>query len=357
MKTMRDPAEVERRQPSAEDSRKLREMFRGYHVSQALYVVAELGIADLLREGVQDTDDLARSTQSHAPTLYRIMRFLAGLGVFEEVAPRRFELTLLGAPLCSDAPRSLRSLFRFWLLRDAHWLPWGRLLETVRTGATSFDLVHGMTLFDYYDQHPDATAGVSLLEAQAMSSVTAVSGPGTASAYDFSTLGTVVDVGGSEGQLLAAILERYSQLRGILFDRPAAVSTAPALLARAGVAVRCSIVTGSFFESVPSDGDAYILRHILHDWSDERCLAILRVCREALPPRARLLIVERTMLEDAQIPMDVLHADLEMLVMCGGKERTRAQYARLLTDAGFRLTNTVATGEEPPHTIYEAIPV
>ena len=153
-----------------------------------------------------------------------------------------------------------------------------------------------------------------------------------------------------------AILNRYSHLRGILFDRPAAVSTAPALLASAGVADRCSIVTGSFFESIPSGGDAYILRHILHDWSDERCLAILHVCREALAPKARLLIVERTMVENAQIPTSVLHADVEMLVMCGGQERTQAHYARLLADAGFRLTNAIATGEEPPHTIYEAVP-
>jgi hypothetical protein len=130
---MDDPAEVERREPSAEDARKLREMFNGYRVSQALYVMAELGIADLLREGVRDSDDLARSTKSHAPTLYRIMRCLAGVGVFEEVAPRRFELTLLGAPLRSDVPGSLRSLFRFWL-QGAHWQAWGRLLETVRTG-------------------------------------------------------------------------------------------------------------------------------------------------------------------------------------------------------------------------------
>jgi hypothetical protein len=314
--------------------------------------MAELGIADLLRDGARDSDDLARSTQSHAPTLYRILRFLAAVGVVEEVAPRRFTLTSLGAPLRPDAPGSVRSWIRFLLLRDVHWLPWGRLLETVRTGATAFELVHGMTVMDYYDQHPDA----AVLFSEALSSGTVVSGAATASAYDFSTLGTVVDLGGSEGKLLVAILERYLHLRGILFDRPVAVSTAPALLASAGVADRCSIVTGSFFESIPSGGDAYILRHILHDWSDERCLAILHVCREALAPKARLLIVERTMLEDAQIPMSVLHADLEMLVMCGGKERTQAQYARLLGDAGFRLTNAVATGEEPPHTIYEAVP-
>jgi len=350
MKTMHDSVEVERREPSVEDARKLREMFGGYRVSQALYVMAELGIADLLREGVRDSDDLARSTKSHAPTLFRILRFLAALGILEEVAPRRFTLTSLGAPLCSDAPGSLRSSFRY-LLSDAHWLPWGRLLETVRTGATAFGVVHGMTSFDYLDQHRDA----AVLFSQVLSTVTAVSGPGTASAYDFSTLGTVVDVGGSEGQLLVAILERYPHLRGILFDRPAAMSTARALLASAGVADRCDIATGSFFESIPSGGDAYILRHILHDWSDERCLAILNVCREALAPKARLLIIERTVVENAQIAMSVLHADLEMLVMCGGQERTRAQYAKLLADAGFRLTNTVATGEEPPHNIYEAV--
>jgi hypothetical protein len=235
-------------------------MFRGYHVSQALYVMAELGIADLSREGARDRDDLARSTNLHAPTLYRILRFLAAVGVLEEVAPHRFNLTRLGAPLCSDAPGSMRSSFRY-LLSDAHWGPWGRLLETVRTGATSFESVHGMTSFDYFDRHPDA----AVLFSQALSCVTAVSGPGTASAYDFSAMGTVVDVGGSEGQLLVAILKRYSQLRGILFDRPAAVSAARALLASAGVADRCSIVTGSFFESIPSGGDAYILRHSLHD--------------------------------------------------------------------------------------------
>jgi len=195
-----------------------------------------------------------------------------------------------------------------------------------------------------------------LANRQVLSTFTAVSGAGTASAYDFSTLGTVVDVGGSEGQLLMAILERYSHLRGILFDRPAAVSSARALLVSAGVADRCSIVTGSFFESIPSGGDAYILRHILHDWSDERCVAILRVCRGALAPKARLLIIERTLVENAQIAMSVLHADLEMLVLNGGQERTQAQYARLVGDAGFRLTNVVATGEEPPHNIYEAMP-
>ena len=177
-----------------------------------------------------------------------------------------------------------------------------------------------------------------------------------AAAYDFSKLDTVVDVGGSEGALLAVILKHYPNLRGILFDRPAAVSTAQALLTGAGVADRCSISPGSFFEAIPAGGDAYILRHILHDWSDERCVAILRVCRPTLTPDARLLIIERSVAEDAQLPLSVLHADLEMLVMCGGQERTEAHYAELLRDAGFRLTNAIATGEEPPHTIYEAIP-
>jgi hypothetical protein len=209
-----------------------------------------------------------------------------------------------------------------------------------------------MTSFEYLDQHPEA----AILFSQGLSTGTLTSGPSLATAYDFSGLGTVVDVGGSEGQVLVAILKRYPHLRGILFDRPSAVSTAQGLLTSAGVADRCSITTGNFFEAIPPDGDAYILRHILHDWSDERCLAILRVCRAELARHARLLVIERSVAEDAQLPSSVLHADLEMLVMCGGQERTKPQYAELLAEAGFRLTDARATGEEPSHTIYEAVP-
>jgi hypothetical protein len=209
-----------------------------------------------------------------------------------------------------------------------------------------------MTSFEYLDQHPEAAA----LFSHVLSTGTLRSGPALATAYDFSGLGTIVDVGGSEGQVLAAILKRYPHLRGILFDRPAAMSTAQALLTSAGVADRCSIMAGSFFEAIPPDGDAYILRHVLHDWSDERCLAILRVCRAALVPHARLLIIEQSVAEDAQLPSSVLHADLEMLVMCGGQERTEPQYAELLAEAGLRLTDARATGEEPSHTIFEAVP-
>jgi hypothetical protein len=351
MQKMHDRTEAEYVESSADDVRQLREMYAGHHISQALYVMAELGIADLLRNGARDSDELARSTNSHSPTLFRVLRFLAAQGILSEVAPGSFALTTLGAPLRSDVSGSLRPLFRY-LLNDFHWLPWGRLLETVRTGATPFGQIYGMTSFEYLDQHPESAT----LFSQGLSTGTLTSGPITATAYDFSRVGTVVDVGGSEGQLLVAILERYTHLRGILFDRPAAVSTARALLTSAGVASRCSITTGNFFEAIPPDGDAYILRHILHDWSDERCLAILRVCRAALAPHARLLIIERSVAEDAQLPLSVLHADLEMLVMCGGQERTQAQYAELLAEAGFRLTDAIATGEEPSHTVYEAVP-
>jgi hypothetical protein len=351
MQELQERSDAQRAEPTADDVRKLQEMYAGHHVAQALYVMAELGIADLLRNGARDSDDLAHCTNSHAPTLYRVLRFLAARGILSQVAPGRLALTTLGAPLRSDVSGSLRPMFRY-LLNDFHWLPWGRLLETVRTGVTPFGQVYGMTSFDYLDQHPEAAA----LFSQGLSTITRTSGPAVAAAYDFSRLGTVVDVGGSEGQLLVAILERYPQLRGILFDRPAAVSTAGELLTSAGVADRCSIVTGSFFEAIPPGGNAYILRHILHDWSDERCLAILRVCRAALAPHARVLIIERSVAEDAQLPLSVLHADLEMLVMCGGRERTQVQYVDLLAESGFRLTNAIATGEEPPHTIYEAVP-
>jgi len=351
MQELQERSEAQRAEPTADDVRNLREMCAGHHVAQALYVMAELGIADLLRYGARDSDDLAQSTNSHAPTLYRVLRLLTAQGVLAEVAPRRFALTRLGTPLRSDVHGSLRPLFRY-LLNDFHWLPWGRLLETVRTGATAFALTYGMTSFDYLDQHPEAAA----LFSQGLSTITSTAGPAVAAAYDFSRLGTVVDVGGSEGQLLVAILKRYPHLRGILFDRPAAVSTAGALLTSAGVGDRCSIVTGSFFEAIPPGADAYILRHILHDWSDERCLTILRVCRAALAPHARLLIIERSVAADAHLPLSVLHADLEMLVMCGGQERTQVQYDHLLAESGFRMTNAIASGEEPPHIIYEALP-
>jgi hypothetical protein len=167
--------------------------------------MAELGIADLLRDGARDSDDLAHATGSHPPTLYRVLRFLAAHGILEEVAPHRFALTSLGAPLRSDVPGSPRASFRH-LLSERSWGPWGRLLgRAVRTGATPFGMVHGMTSFDHLDQHPEG----AVLFSQALSTVTLVSGPGTATAYDFSALGTLVDIGGSQGQLLAAILGRY----------------------------------------------------------------------------------------------------------------------------------------------------
>jgi hypothetical protein len=347
---MSDPTTVEDGQPSAEDTRKLVEVFGGYRVSQALYVMAELGIADLLRGGPQHGDHLAQATGSHPPTLYRVLRFLAAHGILKEVEPRRFALTSLGAPLRSDVPSSPRASFRH-LLSESSWIPWGRLLHAVRTGETPFRLVNEMTSYDHLDQHPEAAA----LFSQALSAVTVVSGPGTATAYDFSPFRTVVDIGGSQGQLLAAILGRYPHLQGILFDRPAAASAAPAVLAKAGVADRCAIVTGDFFEAIPSGGDAYILRHILHNWSDEQSVAILKVCRAALGTGARLLIIERTVDEDAPMPRSMLEADLQMMVICGGQERTRAQYAALLAEASFHLTDAMPTGEQPPHTLYEAV--
>jgi O-methyltransferase domain/Dimerisation domain len=348
---MPDPTAVEDGQPTGEDARKFAELFAGYRVSQSLYVMAELGIADLLRDGPRDSDDLAQATEAHPPTLYRVLRFLAAHGILEEVVPHRFALTSLGTMLRSDVRGSRRASTRMQL-QEAQWRPWGHLLQTVRTGETAFDLVHGMTFFERLDHHPEE----AVLFSQAMSTVTAFSGGGTAIAYDFAAIGTLVDIGRSQGQLLAAILGRYQHLQGVLFDRPAAISTAPALLAEAGVADRCEIVPGSFFETVPSGGDAYILRHILHDWSDEACVAILKVCRAAVAPESRLLIIERTVASDGQTPLSVLYADLEMLVNVGGQERTRDQYSTLLAAADFRLTDAIPTGEQPPHMIYEAVP-
>ncbi|HEX5502371.1 MAG TPA: methyltransferase, partial [Thermomicrobiales bacterium] len=248
---------------SGEQLQELQRLLSGYRVSQAIYVVAALGLADLLRDGPRGSDELAQATATHAGALYRVLRFLAGVGLFDEVAPRRFALTPLGAGLRSDLPASVRPL-ALMLLDPSQWRPWGELLHSVRTGETAFDYTHGMGRFDYLAEHPDAAAAFNA----AMTSNTAASGAAITDAYDFSGIARLVDVGGGHGLLLATALRAHPALRGVLFDRPEVVAGAAATLAAAGVAERCEIDGGDFFTAVPPGGDAYVLRQVIHDWDD-----------------------------------------------------------------------------------------
>ncbi len=328
----------------------LSQLMVGYRVSQAIYVVAKLGIADLLADDPQGSDELARATEANEPALYRVLRFLTGVGLFDEVAPRRFGLTALGAGLRTDSPGSI-SPMALMMLDPYEWRPWGELLHSVRTGETAFDHVHGMGPFDYLNAHPDTGE----LFHRAMTSNTAQSGDAITRAYDFSGVRRLVDVGGGHGLLLATILRAYPAMRGVLFDRPEVVAGAAPALEAAGVADRCEVVGGDFFTAVAPGGDAYVLRQIIHDWDDARAAAILTNCRRAMREGGKVLVVERAIAPDYRQAMAELHLDMEMLVITSGIQRTEAEYRALFAASGLRLSAVVPLGDTLHYSVYEGM--
>lgn len=338
--------------PAPEQLRELYQLMGGYRVSQAIYVVARLGIADLLKDSPRTSDDLAGATGAHAPALHRVLRFLAGVGLFSEVAPGRFALTPLGAGLRSDVSGSIRPM-TLMLLDYTGWQPWGHLWHSVCTGETAFEHVHSQGRFDYLAAHPDTGA----LFNAAMTGNTAWSGTAITDAYDFAGIGRLVDVGGGHGLLLATVLRAHPNMQGVLFDRPEVVAGAGRTLADASVADRCELVGGDFFTDVLPSGDAHILRQIIHDWDDARATAILANCRRALGEGGRLLVIERRVAPDRRQALPVLHIDLEMLVNVGGQERTDDEYRALFAAAGFRLTDVVPLGDAAQFCVFVGVPV
>lgn len=315
---------------------KLRELINGYQVSQAIHVAATLGIADLLAAGSRSADELAAETDTHAPSLYRLLRALASVGVFYEGDERRFSLTEIGERLRSDAPASQRGWAAF-IGRPYQFATWSNMLHSIRTGENAFRHVHGTGAWEWRAEHPEESA---IFDA-AMTSVTGRTNASVLDAYDFGSFGTVVDVGGSRGVLLAALLTRFPEMQGVLFDLPHVVAGADEVLARAGVADRCRVVGGSFFDdALPEGGDAYVLKAIVHDWDDEPSIAILRACRRAMRPDAKLLVLER-ILAPPNEGADAKFSDLNMLVSLSGRERTEEEFEALLAAAGFRLDRVV----------------
>jgi hypothetical protein len=309
----------------------------GFWISQAICVVARLGIADLLKDGPLDTATLAAAAGVHAPTLYRVLRTLASVEIFAEDEDGRFGLTPQAAPLRRDAPDSIRD---YILLVGEEWYsgPADHLLHSVQTGRPAFEQVHGADFFTFLARNPAAAA---VFDA-AMTSRSAQENAAIAAAYDFSGLGTLIDVGGGHGSFLAAILRANPELRGVLVDRPQVVAEAQPQLEAAGLGGRCEVVAGDLFVSVPAGGDAYMLKRVIHDWDDERAGAILRNCHRAMPAHGRLLVIE-LVLPPGNAPSLGKLFDLLMLVDPGGRERTEADYRTLLAGAGFELTAVTST--------------
>jgi hypothetical protein len=326
----------------------LLQMMTGYWVSQALHVAAKLGIADLLADGPVDCEDLALATNTHAPSLRRVLRALASVSVFTEVSPGSFALTPLAELLRTETPGSMRALAIMYA--EEQYRAWGELHHSVRTGETAFEQQFGMGYFEYLAQHPESDR----LFNEAMTGWTHQLVGAVVDTYDFSAFKTVVDVGGGYGALLAAILQNNSGMRGILFDLPHVVASAEEQLAATEVADRCTFVGGDFFAEVPAGGDAYVLSQILHDWDDERCVAILGNCRQVIPDHGKLLVVE-LVLPPGDEPFLGKWLDLHMLVLLGGRERTAAEYNTLFRAAGFELARVVPTPPGP--SVVEAVPV
>ncbi len=325
------------------------QMMTGYVVSQAIYVAAKLGIADLLKDGPRSSDELAKSVGADARSLYRVLRSLASLGVFTETNEKSFALTPLAETLRTDVPGSLHAM-AVWMNEPFHWRVYEEMLHSVKTGKLAFEHVFGMEAFPYFVQNPE----VAKIFDNAMTSFSLMTAPAVTAAYDFSVIKKIVDVAGGHGLLLSSILKMNPHLEGVLFDMPSVIEGAGRLIEEAGVANRCAKVAGDFFESVPAGGDAYIMKHIIHDWDDERSLVILRNCHRALVENGKLLLVEVVIPPGNEPSLGKL-MDIEMMLLPGGTERTEAEYAELFAAAGFRLTKVVPTGS--PVSVIEAVRV
>jgi O-methyltransferase domain/Dimerisation domain len=326
-------------------------MVTGYYVSRAIYTVAKLGIADHLRDRPRRVDELAEATGTHAPSLKRVLRLLASAGLFTEEADGAFTLTAIGACLRTDAPGSMRAAAL--LFGGITQQAWGDLLHSVETGEPAFRRVFGMEPFDYMVQHPDDAANFDA----AMADFTQHIAAAVVAAYDFSPFRRIVDVCGGNGTLLAGILKAVPTLAGVLFDLPQVVDRAGAAMRELGVADRCDIVGGDFFKTVPAGGDVYLLKHVIHDWSDERAAAILKTCRRAMSVKAKLLILEGVYpprIDQSDESRGAAANDVNMLVCTGGRQRSEAEFCNLYAAAGFRLIRILPT--QTPVKVIEGIP-
>jgi O-methyltransferase domain/Dimerisation domain len=329
-------------------SNQLLALINGFQVSQAISIITTLGIPDLLRGGSQDYSNLAEITRTHPRSLYRLLRALAAVGILNEDENGWFSLTPLGQPLRSDVASS-QSAWACLLGRPMYHRAWSGLSDSIRTGEIAFDKVHGMSVWDFRAQHPEETAAFD----SAMGAIASQIADAVLAAYDFARYRTMVDVGGGQGSFITKILKTHPTARGILFDQAHVVAHADSRLIDAGVADRCEVIDGDFFQSVPQDADAYILKWILHDWNDADAIAILKTCRRAIASSGKVIVVEY-LIGDRNTGLEGKLMDLNMMVITGGIERTREEYATIFEAAGFRLARVVPT--RSPIAVIEAYP-
>lgn len=315
-------------------------LITGFWVSQLVFVAAKLGVADVIaKHGPSTPEAIARRVKAKAPHLGRVLRALASVGVFAEGPGGRFRLTPLAQTLRSDRPGSLRS-FALMAIDDYNWQPWGQLVEGVVSGESPFERSFGMQFFPWLQQHPDKER----VFAASMASISATENEAIARAYPFGDLTRLVDVGGAHGHLLGAILARHKKLRGVLYDQPQVVLGAgkSGFLAKPDVKKRSEVIGGDFFAAVPAGADGYVMKYIIHDWDDEKCVRILGNCRAAMDPQGRVLVVDHVIPPGNGANWGKL-LDINMMVLPRGQERTKAEFRALFAAAGLRLKRVVPT--------------
>lgn len=327
----------------------LMQMLFGAQMQRSVCLASRLGIPDLLATQSQTAEELADKTGMYAPSLYRLLRTLASIGVFSETADRKFELTPISALLRNDAPGSVRD-FAVMMGEDWIWQAWGELPYSVETGGVAHEKVQGMGSFEFFQKNEE----VAKVFNAAMTNFTRAIIPAVIEGYDFSGVNRLVDIAGGHGLLLAGILKANPHLQGVLFDLPFVIEGAKEMLQKEDVSDRVELTSGDFFESVPVDADAYMMKHIIHDWDDESSIKILQNIRSAMNEKGKVLIIEMVVPEGNE-PHPSKALDILMLVMEGGKERTKDEYRKLLDATGFKLTRIIST--KSPYSLIEGEPL
>jgi O-methyltransferase/methyltransferase family protein len=341
------PSNADQQRNAAEH---IMQLATGYMASISIHIAAKLGIADLLKDGPKDISALAAATSTNEDRLYRVLRALASVGVFTEIGARRFALTPAAETLRSDVQGSIRPM-AIWIGDPLHFRVYGEMMHTVKTGVPTFDHVMGKPVFEYFPTDPAESEVFN----SAMTCFSEMVTPAVLEAYDFSGIGTLMDVAGGHGALMRTILAKYPSMRGIVIDLDHVVEGAKQMPENHAVAHRCEFLCADFFAAVPANADAIIMKHIIHDWGDAEAVTILRNCRKALAgkPKAKVLLVESVITPD-NAPQLGKFIDLEMMALPGGRERTEEEFRKLFAAAGLKLTRIVPTNA--PLWVVEGVP-